>query len=514
MKFGLETKVGIFVIISIVLLSFLGISFGKFSFNKDEVYVITFMIDDADGLKKGTKVYYRGLPVGQLDDIGLIGDELSAVLSISEKYIIPDNIEFAVRQSGFMGDKAIELVIRDEPSTGVLEDGVIYEDRQVGASLNKAIDSVERMSAEIADLAASINELVKSESTTNVVQSTLKSLQSVAENLDKLVSENNNNFNDLVISLGNTMRVIEGVVVRNESAIDGTITNIDEIVGAIKNLSLSINTLVTDNGTDPGYAKPIIANINKTIKNIADITGDISSGEGTLGLLINDNETRDDVKSIIKGTKNLVGGFSAAFVFDFGVDYAFNLNNLRGYANVKFFPKANQFFTLGISNRSGLSNAAATGTYEYVDAAGNHQTGTYTFPTLSTNGTLAFSLQYSYVFYRWLGLRGGLFENTVGLGLDIYPLRSQTLAFSLEAYDFRTGYNNHEVAIFTKAFASYTFLDRYFIKVGVEDFFGFDQLRFTVGAGIKFMDKNVKYFSKEVAKLKEEEEIAAAVDGV
>ena len=503
MKFGLETKVGIFVIVSIVLLSFLGISFGKFSFNKDEVYVITFMIDDADGLKKGTKVFYRGLPVGQLDDVSLVGSELSATLSISEKYSIPDNIEFAVRQSGFMGEKAIELVVRDTPSVGVLEDGVIYEDRQVGASINKAIDSVERMSTEIADLAASINKLVKSESTTNIVQSTLKSLQSVADNLDKLVSENNNNFNDLVIS----------VVVRNESAIDGTITNIDEIVGAIKNLSLSINTLITDNGTDEGYAKPIIANINKTIKNIADITEDINSGGGTLGLLINDNETRDDVKSIIKGAKNLVGGFSASFVFDFGVDYAFNLNNLRGYANVKFFPRANQFFTLGISNRSGLSNAGATGTYEYIDTAGNLQTGTYTFPSLSTNGTLAFSLQYSYVFYRWLGLRGGLFENTVGLGLDIYPLRSQTLAFSLEAYDFRTDYNNHEVAVFTKALISYTFLDRYFIRVGVEDFFGFDKLRFTVGAGIKFIDKNVKYFSREVARLKEEEQMNT-VDGV
>ena len=511
MKFGLETKVGIFVIISIVLLSFLGISFGKFSFNKEEVYVVTFVIDDADGLKKGTKVFYRGLPVGQLDDIGLIGSELSAVVSLSKKYAIPDNIEFAVRQSGFMGDKAIELLVNDEPSEGVLVDGIIYEDRQVGASLNKAIDSVERMSAEIADLAASINELVKSESTTNVVQSTLKSLQSVADNLDKLVSENNNNFNSLVISLGNTMRVIEGVVVRNEAAIDGTITNIDEIVGAIKNLSLSINTLVTDNGTNPGYAKPIIANINKTIKNIADITEDINSGGGTLGLLINDNETRDDVKSIIKGAKNIVGGFSAAFVFDFGVDYAFNLNNLRGYANVKFFPRANQFFTLGISNRSGLNNAGTTGTYEYVDSAGNPQTGTYTFPS-SPNGTLAFSLQYSYVFYRWLGLRGGLFENTVGLGIDIYPLRSQTLAFSLEAYDFRSDYNN-SVAVFTKALVSYTFLDRYFIRVGVEDFFGFDQLRFTVGAGVKFMDKNVKYFSREVARLKEEEQMNKA-DGV
>ncbi len=504
MKFGLETKVGIFVIISIVLLSFLGISFGKFSFNKDKVYVITFMIDDADGLKKGTKVFYRGLPVGQLDDIGLVGNELSAVLSISEKYAIPDNIEFAVRQSGFMGDKAIELVVRDEPSVGVLEDGVIYEDRQVGASINAAIDSVERMSAEIADLAKSINELIKSESTTNVVESTLKSLQSVADNLDKLVSENNNNFNDLVISLGNTMRVIEGVVVRNESAIDGTITNIDEIVGAIKNLSLSINTLVTDNGTNPGYAKPIIANINRTIENIADITEDINSNNGTLGLLINDNETREDVQSIIKGAKNIVGGFSAAFIFDFGVDYAFNLNNLRGYANIKYYPKPNQFFTLGISNRSGLSNGGTTGTYEYVDASGTHQTGTYTIPS-SSNGTLAFSLQYSYVFYRWLGLRGGLFENTVGLGLDIYPLRSQTLAFSLEAYDFRSDYNNHSVAVFTKALVSYTFLDRYFVKVGVEDFFGFDSLRFTVGAGIKFIDKRVKYFSKEVARLKEEE---------
>ncbi len=514
MKFGLETKVGIFVIISIVLLSFLGISFGKLSFNKDEVYVVTFMIDNADGLKKGTKVFYRGLPVGQLDDVSLVGSELSATLSISEKYTIPDNIEFAIRQSGFMGDKAIELIVIGEPSDEVLKDGIIYTDRQVGASINKAIDSVERMSTEIADLAKSINKLIQSESTTNVVQSTLKSLQSVADNLDKLVSENNNNFNDLVISLGNTMRVIEGVVVRNESAIDGTITNIDEIVGAIKNLSISINTLITDNGTDEGYAKPIIANINNTIKNISDITEDINSGSGTLGLLINDNETRDDVKSIIKGTKNLVGGFSASFIFDFGVDYAFNLNNLRGYANVRYYPRANQFFTLGISNRSGLGNTAATGTYEYIDAAGNPQVGTYTFPTLSSNGTLAFSLQYSYVLYRWLGLRGGLIENTVGLGLDIYPLRSQTLAFSLEAYDFRTDYNNHEVAVFTKALVSYTFLDRYFIRVGVEDFFGFDQLRFTVGAGVKFMDKNVKYFSKEVAKLKEEEEIATLVDGV
>lgn len=100
------------------------------------------------------------------------------------------------------------------------------------------------------------------------------------------------------------------------------------------------------------------------------------------------------------------------------------------------------------------------------------------------NSELAVSLQYSHIFYDVFGLRFGVFDNTLGLGADIYPLKNNNLAISFEAYDFNVYSNGMDV--YTKAFIRWHFYKGMFIQAGVEDIIGNTNRMYMVGAGVRF----------------------------
>jgi len=503
MKFGLEARIGFFIILSIILLSFLGLAFGKFSFEKETYYTVTFKIDNAEGLKAGTIVFYRGITVGKLVSITFEDEQLLAKLEISDKYNIPNNVIFAIRQMSVVGDKSIELIQSDDiVADGYLSADDVYVDRQGGTSIATIMDSIDIMALKIAELADSINTIITKDTTQEAVIETLESLKSVAKSLDTIVIENDQSFTSLVLSLGNTMKAIERIVVRNEHIVDKTITDIDEIIVTMNTLTKSINSFISDNETGIGSEiQPITQNINATIKNINQITADINSGKGTIGLLISDNETKEDVKSIIKGAKKIIGSLGGGINFSLsaGAEYVFNLNNIRGHAQLRIYPEPNSFILLGVSNKPVYSPRLETVNFEYIDSNGIVRQGSYESKS-NNDASLGLSLQYSYVFFRWLGLRAGLFENTVGAAIDIYPLRSHTLTVSFESYDYRVNNNNNnnQFEVFLKTVINYSFLNYFYIQAGVEDILNFNQRGFSVGAGVRLLNDNIKYFTSDI----------------
>ncbi|MBX7227734.1 MAG: MlaD family protein [Chitinophagales bacterium] len=80
--------------------------FSKFG-KKD--YTLIVALEDANGLKKGVNVMYKGMKVGKLGNVRRQGSEVVGDLTFPKDFQIPKGSEFIVKQQSLFGKKIIEL---------------------------------------------------------------------------------------------------------------------------------------------------------------------------------------------------------------------------------------------------------------------------------------------------------------------------------------------------------------------------------------------------------------------
>ena len=208
---------------------------------------------------------------------------------------------------------------------------------------------------------------------------------------------------------------------------------------------------------------------------------------------INDEETKKDVKNVVSKMSSFLGDSNSAdnengmaLYTTIGADFLFDAKSVytgRGYVQAQFYSDPKNFYLIGLSNIPPI----APNSPEY-DIYGSK----------IKYSELAISLQYSHIFANVFGVRFGVFDNTLGLAADIYPLKNNNLAISLEAYDFNTYQNSLDV--YTKAYIRWHFYKGIFIQAGVEDIIGNVNRMYMVGAGYRFKPTEIG----KVAKNKEE----------
>jgi phospholipid/cholesterol/gamma-HCH transport system substrate-binding protein len=111
-KASLETIVGIFVLIGLVCLAYLSIKLGKMELFGGNHYQVYADFDSASGLKTGASVEVAGVEVGRVSKITLDpgdGDKARVYLQIQGGVKLQDDVIAAVRTSGIIGDKFIQL---------------------------------------------------------------------------------------------------------------------------------------------------------------------------------------------------------------------------------------------------------------------------------------------------------------------------------------------------------------------------------------------------------------------
>ena len=287
---------------------------------------------------------------------------------------------------------------------------------------------------------------------------------------------------EVIDNAKNMTDMIEKIISKNENNINASIENITEISKTLKAFTESVDKLMANNQGNIDASlqniKEITDKVNSTMEDIENITKDINEGKGTLGLLINDEETKKDIKNVVSKVSSFLGDDYSdndnrmTLYTTIGADYLFDaksVNTGRGYVQAQFYTDPKNFYLIGLSNVPVIDPNS-----NKYDIYGNKV----------KNSELAVSLQYSHIFYDVFGLRFGVFDNTLGLGADIYPLKNNNLAISFEAYDFNVYSNGMDV--YTKAFIRWHFYKGMFIQAGVEDIIGNTNRMYMVGAGVRF----------------------------
>ncbi len=481
---NVETKVGIFVIIGFFMVAVTAAVFGNLELNSKEGKTVYFRLNDATGIRNGTPIMYKGLKVGEVKDVMMKDNQIITRVNVYHEFDIPDNVRFNVKQSGFVGQKFVEFEIDPAvKSQATLKDNYEYDGRQSNANMDAVMAKLNDVAAEMTVLLKTFNEVVTTDQSKNALQDSIANLKDITDSVKNIVASNDKNIQEVIENAKNMTAMIDRLLAKNEQNLNTSINNITEISQTLKAFTSSVDKLLANNKDNIDGSlknlKDITDKVNSTMDDIEKITNDINNGNGTLGMLINDNQTKNEVKKVVSGVSSFFGDSNSeenedrmSLYATIGADYLFDaksVNTGRGYAQASFYTDPRNFYLIGVSNIPVINPNSP----EY-DIYGNK----------IKNSELAFSLQYSHIFYNVFGLRFGIFDNTLGLATDFYPLKNKDLAISLEAYDFNTYSNGLD--LYTRALIRWHFYKGMFIQAGVEDVIGYTNRMYMVGAGVRF----------------------------
>lgn len=181
---NLEFKVGLFVLIALI-----GLSFFIFSITDSPIFEkgksLKAVFSFANGLKKSAPVRIAGVDQGIVKEINLFFDEderktkAGIELWVKKDVHIPKDSTIMINQLGLMGEKYVEITPGTDTSA-FLQDGQVI----VG------IDPIaqEAIAQKVMEVASGLDKMISDEKTKNSISATLENLSLVTGNLRDITS--------------------------------------------------------------------------------------------------------------------------------------------------------------------------------------------------------------------------------------------------------------------------------------------------------------------------------------
>ena len=110
-KYAMETTVGIFVTIGILLMGYMTVKLGHVSLLGDKSYSLSAPFTSVSGLRIGSAVYVLGIDIGRVEDISMDQESQKAVvvMKIRDGIKIYDDAIASIKTEGLIGDKYISI---------------------------------------------------------------------------------------------------------------------------------------------------------------------------------------------------------------------------------------------------------------------------------------------------------------------------------------------------------------------------------------------------------------------
>ncbi len=432
---SLEMKVGLFAVLSLVVLIYMTVRVSERGVFKGGDYTVTVVIQSAEGLNTKTPVEVAGIQVGYIETLELEqGHMAKARLKINRAVKLGKDARAQVRTKGFLGETYVDLLPGDTNA------GVLGEGQRIQAT-NPYVD-LGQIAADMREITASIKKLL-SEEDNGPVTRILGNMETFTEKLSQLTVQNQENINEIVANLKLFSQDLSGVMSERKESLKDTMDRINNI------------------------------------------TRKVDEGRGTLGQLVNNGETADNINEAARGLSETLGGVNR-FQFEMGyhLEYLTTTKDFKSYAGLALRPRPDKYFLFEFvvdPNPSPTETVTTTS----VTSGGTTTTIT-TDANVVAKDRFLISAQIAKSFYDFT-IRGGVIESRGGVGLDF---NKGPFGIQFSAFDFRTN-NNQRPHL--KALGTVNVTRNFFLVSGVDDFISKQHNPdWFAGAGFRLIDNDIK----------------------
>ncbi len=491
-KLSVEAKVGFFVVIGILLLGYMSMKVGKFSFKRGSGQDISVFFDSASGLSKDVPVEIAGVEVGRVRKISLKNGKALVTLRINPDIKLRKDVKAAMRTRGILGDKYVELI------PGSLAAPLIKAGEQIVQAapvtdMNTLMNILGEVAMNVKKLTKSLANVFAGEKGEASLRSIMDNTNEMVEALNRTVQANNKDFSAIIANFTSFSERLKDIGDANSDDIRDIVANMRAASQRMESLVAGINDITAKINEGKGSIgklvndKETIDSLNRSLAALQNITDKINRGEGTIGKLINDEETVDNMNFALAGINDYIKKQDTfRTYFDYRGEYLFDSEETKSYVSLRIQPREDKYYLLQVIDDP-RGRETVKDTTRTIDGV-----TTTEHKVKVDRDELKFSAQIAKRYYD-LGLRGGIFESTGGVGIDYYFFKDR-LTLSLEAFDFDPDRNAH-----LKFKADFKPVNHIYISSGFDDFIS-DEGResFFIGAGISFADEDIKTFLSDI----------------
>ncbi|NBV40477.1 MCE family protein [bacterium] len=523
MQIKTETKVGLFVILSITIFIFMILGIGVFRFNTSGYNEYFVEFKDVVGLSKKAGVKIAGVEVGWVENIDLIKGSMQAQakIKINQHYKLYDNAYAVVRQEGLIGTKYLEVIPGDPLLPQIHSGDILAKPGREAVSVDEILYKVKGITDNVSEFTESLRDAFAGQNGTDQLKLTLSNVSQAAEKINNLASS------------------LERVTVNNEDNLHSLIENLNEFTAVLRedmpnlkntisdisnSLSSSFDNLSSKLNITADTVAAAAQEAQEGMQSLSAVAEKIDDGRGFIGKLINNDEMYYDIQQAVAGMKSYLTKFdNIGIILDAHFESMYTpVDNYRwadskGYFNFRIHTADDYFYLAQVvqSQRGFISKKYQYNDYydenqnlisytEYVADSSptdaNAVRNRFTFAPerlVRERINTAFGLQFGKI-YNDLALRIGLFEGSFGFGVDYFlPIPSENFAWIMcfEGFDFNGSHRfdltdrRPHLKWYNKMFL----FNNIYFTVGADDFASKTSANGFWGMGLRFGDDDIKF---------------------
>lgn len=505
-KISSEAKVGLFVLLGVIILTYMTFTVGKLHIGAEPGYRLFATLDTVAGLDEKAPVKIAGVEVGKVENISLTDGRARLTLRIDPDVKIRSGARVALKATGLLGDKFLEII--PGPMTAAyVKDGDEIEQTEATADLDKLINQFSSVAEDIKFVSNSLKNSFGTAEGEQSMKDILANLRELSGHLNKVVVANDKKFSNMMTNLDELSGNLNSTVKDNRGAFTNTMANVEDFSKALKadgpaliknlnSVSENLQVLISDNKANVRDSleniKVAAAKAQEAIDSITHVAQKVERGEGTIGKLFTDDRAYESLTSAASGIDNFIKKQEAfKTIVGFRSEYLADESDWKSYFSLELKPKEDKYYLLEVlSDPRGKRKVRDNTTTVNGSTSVSHST--------TMQDQVKFSAQFVKRFDNNLAVRGGLIESSGGVGLDYYMLDDK-LKLSAEAFDLNSSYKEKgNKNAHLKATVSYNFFRNFFINAGVDNPLNSDRNSVFVGGGFKFDDEDLKYILKSV----------------
>lgn len=281
----LETKVGLFVFIGLVVLAVLVVLFSKgFSFEWQN-YRVYLRTSNVGGLKTGAVVLMSGVQIGSVSEIKLSTDgrTVTVTLKLNKKVTVYRDANFFIEQSGFLGDPYVSVVPTKNAGPQLKEGDEVTCDapfnllevaRSTSGFITRIDDTAKKLDAAIADL----RRLVFNEETLSNVAATVGTMRVASEHAVATVDN------------------INALVQTNAAPVTTSLSNLVVFSENLNQLATTLRQVTATNAPEIGTAITNLESASETLRSLLD---ELQAGKGLAGTVLKDPQVATNFSALI-----------------------------------------------------------------------------------------------------------------------------------------------------------------------------------------------------------------------
>jgi phospholipid/cholesterol/gamma-HCH transport system substrate-binding protein len=279
----LEWKVGLFVLVSLLVLAAVVLRFSKGASLFTKTYEIVMRAENVGGIIPGAVVLMAGVPIGNVTATELEADGKSVLirLRIQKKYLVHGDAVFSINQAGFLGDRYVSIVPTTNASP-VLANGAVVP-TEPSFDLVELARSATGLFRRVDETAKMLNDVVARMDRNLFAENTLSNLTTTVANF-RLIS-------DQALA---TMDGIDQFVRTNSHPLSASVSNLVVFSDQLNQVSRELQETVSTNRPEITAS---IKNIESASVQVDKLLADLQQGKGLAGNLLKNDQLQHDVQN-------------------------------------------------------------------------------------------------------------------------------------------------------------------------------------------------------------------------